>query len=194
MDCGWMPSVDVSLIGPKRRHLKLEIVFQYDDDAKMRTDRIGSRKKSLHHFRSRVGGDVVVLRRQTADHVAHTTTGEIRDVPILAQACSDFARRFFHRGRFHPGTVAAWPRETQRITERGVLSAVLLLPERMNNKQYHRNRDAGVGNIKSRPGMRIRDVQIEKEKIDHVPVKKPIGKISHDPCEEKCQRKITPTV
>src|SRR4029450_8789956 len=129
MDGGWMPSVDVSLIGPKRRHLKLEIVFQNDDHAKMRTDRIGSREKSLHHFRSGVGGDVVVLRRQPADHVAHTTTGEVRDVPLLAQACSDFARRFFHPGRFHPGPVAPWLREAQRITERSVLSAVLLLPE-----------------------------------------------------------------
>src|SRR4029453_3637034 len=129
MDCGWMPSVDVSLIGPKRRHLKLEIVFQYDDDAKMRTEPIGSRKKSLPHFRARGGGDVVVLRRQTADHVAHTTTGEVRDVPILAQACSDFARRFFQPGRFHPGTGAAWLREAQPLPGASVLSAVLLLPE-----------------------------------------------------------------
>jgi len=64
----------------------------------------------------------------------------------------------------------------------------------MKNKQYHRNRDAGVGNIKSRPGMRVWDVQIEKKKIDHVPVKKAIGKISDDSGEKKRQRKITPTI
>ena len=57
----------------------------------------------------------------------------------------------------------------------------------MNNKQHHRNRDAGVGDIECRPGMRIRDVQIEKEKIDHVPVKKTIGKISQDSREKKRQ-------
>jgi hypothetical protein len=64
----------------------------------------------------------------------------------------------------------------------------------MNNKQHHRHRDAGVGNIKGRPGMRIGDVQIEKEKIDHVSVKKAIGKISQDSGEKKSQRKITPTI
>src|SRR5581483_2066006 len=121
MNRGWVPSVDISLVGPKCRHLKLEIAFQYDDHAKMRADRIGSWKKSLHQIRSCVGGDVVVLWWQTADHVAHATTGEVRDVPFLAQARSNFARPFFHRRRLHPATVAAWPREVQRITERGIV-------------------------------------------------------------------------
>src|SRR6266487_1433342 len=101
MNCSWVPSVDVSLIGPKSCHLKLEIVFQNNDDPKVRTDRIGSRKKSLHHFGARVGRDVVILWRQSAHHVTHTTTGEVRDVTILAQARSDLAGRFFHRRRFH---------------------------------------------------------------------------------------------
>jgi len=64
----------------------------------------------------------------------------------------------------------------------------------MYNKQHHGNRDAGVGDIKGRPGMRIWDVQIEKQKINHVPIKKAISKISQDPSEKKCQRKITPTI
>ena len=42
--------------------------------------------------------------------------------------------------------------------------------------------------------MRIRDVQIEKKKINHVPIKKAIGKISQDPGEKKRERKITPTI
>src|SRR5206468_12754967 len=97
MNCGWVPSVDVRLVGTKSCHLELEIIVEYDDHAKMRPDRIGSWEKPLHYFRSRVGGDVVVLWRQTADHVAHTTTSEVRYVAMLAQACSDLARRFFHR-------------------------------------------------------------------------------------------------
>ena len=64
----------------------------------------------------------------------------------------------------------------------------------MYNKQHHRNRDAGVSDIEGRPGMRVRDVQIEKKEIDHVPIKKAISKISQDPGEKKCQRKITPTI
>src|SRR5437016_1330958 len=96
MNCGWVPSVDVSLVRPKCRHLKLEVIFEYNDHSKMRADRIGSLKKSLHHFGARVGGDVVVLWRQAANHVAHATTGEERDVPLVAQARSDLARSFFH--------------------------------------------------------------------------------------------------
>src|SRR5205823_14567639 len=65
------------------------------------------------------------------------------------------------------------------------LAGALLLPKRMNDEQYHCNRDAGVGDIECRPGMRIGNVQIEKEKIDHVSVKKAISKISHDPRQEK---------
>ena len=42
--------------------------------------------------------------------------------------------------------------------------------------------------------MRVWDMQIDKEKIDHVPIKKPISKISQDPGEEKRQRKITPMI
>jgi hypothetical protein len=64
----------------------------------------------------------------------------------------------------------------------------------MNNKQHHRNRDAGVGDIKSGPGMCIWDVQIEKKKIDHVPIKKAVGKISQYPGEKERQRKITPPI
>src|SRR6266850_5965884 len=97
MNCCWVPSVDVSLVGPKCRHLKLEIIFQYDDHSKMRADRIGSLKKFLHHFGARVGGDVVVFWSQTANHVAHTTTGEIGDVAIFAQARSNATRCSFHR-------------------------------------------------------------------------------------------------
>src|SRR6266513_3970261 len=116
MNCGWVSSVDVSLVGPKCGHLELELVFQHDDHSKMRADRIGSRKKFLYHFGARVGSDVVVFWRQTAYHVPHTTTGEVRDVTILAQARSDFARSFFHRGRFHPGTVAASLHKAQRAS------------------------------------------------------------------------------
>src|SRR5439155_24484719 len=97
MNCGWVPSIDVSLVGTKCGHLELEVVFQHDDHAKMRADRIGPGKNSLHNYRSRIGGDVVVLWRQTADHVAHITTGEVRDVANVAQTRSYFALRFFHR-------------------------------------------------------------------------------------------------
>ena len=42
--------------------------------------------------------------------------------------------------------------------------------------------------------MGVADVQIEKEKIDHVPVKQAISKISQNPGKEKRQRNITPMI
>src|SRR5262249_60428036 len=108
MNCGWVPPVNVSVVGSKCCHLKLEIIFQYDDHAKMRADRIGSWKKSLHRFRPCVGGNVVVFWRQTTDHVAHTPAGEVRDVPLLAQAGGDFARPFFPSGRVYSRSGCAW--------------------------------------------------------------------------------------
>jgi hypothetical protein len=64
----------------------------------------------------------------------------------------------------------------------------------MNNKQHDCNRDAGVGDIKSGPGMRIWKVQIEKKKIDHMSVKKAISKISQDSGKKKRQRQVTPPI
>ena len=38
------------------------------------------------------------------------------------------------------------------------------------------------------------NMQIEKKKIDHVPVKKTIGKISKNSGEQKGQRRIAPKI
>src|SRR5437764_751549 len=96
MHRAWMPAVDVSVIGAKRGHLKLKAVLQHDNHTEMRTDRVCARKKRLHCFRARVSGDIVILRCQTADHVAYATACEVRDVPPLTQARRDFARGLFH--------------------------------------------------------------------------------------------------
>src|SRR5215216_5178864 len=90
-------SVDVSFVGAKGRNLELKIVFQHDDDAKMRTDRVGARKKFLHGFRLRVGGDVEILWYFATNDVAHATASEISDMTVLPQPCGDLARRLFHR-------------------------------------------------------------------------------------------------
>src|SRR6266567_4003964 len=127
---------------------------------------------------------------------------------LLAQAPGDFARRSFHRRRFHPIIVAAWLCEAQRESQSKIASAshtvrrlhlfcfrdVLLLPERMNDKQHHGNRDAGIRYIKGRPRMRVADVQIEKKKINYVTVKKAIGKISQDSGQKKRKRKVAPNI
>ena len=70
----------------------------------------------------------------------------------------------------------------------------LTLPKRMNNKQNDGNGDAGIGDIKRGPGVRVWNVQIKKEEIDHVPVKKAISKISQDASEQERERHITPNI
>ena len=42
--------------------------------------------------------------------------------------------------------------------------------------------------------MRVGNVQIEEEKIDHMSVKKAIGKISHDASQQERQRDIAPNI
>ena len=67
------------------------------------------------------------------------------------------------------------------------LPCAFLLPKRVNDKQHYRNRDARIGDVKRRPGISVTDVQIKKEKVDHVSVKQAIGKISQNSGKEKRQ-------
>src|SRR5262249_22608321 len=108
-----VPAVDVSLIGTKGRYFKLETVLEYNDHAEMRTDGVRSGEKRLHIFRASVGGDVVIFWCQTADHVTHAATCEVRNVSPITQALRDLARNLFHWRRFHTLTVVASLREAQ---------------------------------------------------------------------------------
>src|SRR5215831_8137986 len=108
-----VPAIDVSLIGTKRGHFELEIVVEYNDHSEMRTDRVRSGEKRLHIFRTRVGRNVVIFWCQTAHHVTHATTREVRNVSTVTQTLRDFARGLLHCRRIHALTVAASLREAQ---------------------------------------------------------------------------------
>ena len=56
-----MPAVEINAIGAKGRDLKLQVVFQHDNDAEMRTDGVGAAEDFLHLCGARVGRDVDVL-------------------------------------------------------------------------------------------------------------------------------------
>src|SRR2546430_14942083 len=107
-----VPAIDVSLIGTKRGHFKLETVLEYNDHTEMRADRVRSEKKGLHIFRTRVGRDVVILWCQTAHHVTHATTCEVRNVSTVTQNLRDLARGLLHWRRVHTLTVAALLRKS----------------------------------------------------------------------------------
>src|ERR1043166_6238367 len=110
----WMPAVDVGVIGAKSCDLELKIVFQDNNYAEVRADRVCARKKFLHRFRRLVRRDVVVFWCQPANHVTHATPGEIADVTCVAQTRRHLTRSFFHRRWFHANTVAASLCEAQR--------------------------------------------------------------------------------
>jgi len=50
----------------------------------------------------------------------------------------------------------------------------------VNDKADDGNGDAGIGDIEGRPGTGEPNMQVEKKKIDYVPIKKTIGEISQN--------------
>jgi hypothetical protein len=64
----------------------------------------------------------------------------------------------------------------------------------VDDEKRHRNRDAGVRHIKRRPRIGVPNVQIEKEKIDHVSVQEAISQIPQNPSEQQRKREVAPPI
>ena len=94
-------AIDIHVVRAKSRDFELKFVFQNNDHAKVRADRVSARKNLLHNFGRCVRRDIVILRNQAANHVADTAAREVRDVTAPAQTRANLACRFFHR--FHRG-------------------------------------------------------------------------------------------
>src|SRR5438552_8394564 len=92
-----VPPIDICFVRTKGRYFELETVFQHDDYAKMRADRVRSLEKLLHNFWPGIGGDIEVFRRLAADDIADATASEVRDMTALPQTRGNFSRRLFHR-------------------------------------------------------------------------------------------------
>jgi hypothetical protein len=75
-----------------------------------------------------------------------------------------------------------------------LLPGGLLSPKGVNDKEHYCNRDAGVGYIKGRPRIGVPNVQIEKEKIDHVRIKEAIGQITQYASKQQREREIAPRI
>ena len=110
-----MPPIEVSAVGTKGRDLKLQAIFQDDDDAEMRANRIGAAEDFLHLFGSRVGRDIDVFRRLAADEITHTTAGEIGYTPGCAQAIHERASRGFHRAHRIHCLTSLWTHGLSRL-------------------------------------------------------------------------------
>src|SRR5439155_10267777 len=109
-----MPSINVSVIGTKGRHLELKTVLHHDDHTKMGADCERAWEKRLHGFGARVGNNVVIFRDQTAYHVTYAASREVRDMAALTQTRGNYARHLFHGRGFHRITLAASLCEAQR--------------------------------------------------------------------------------
>ena len=101
MDGRWVPPVDVCRVRPKRCDLELEIILQNNDHTKMRANGVRARKKPLYVFRPCVGGNVVILWQQSANHVTDAAAHDVCDVTFFAQMHYNFACGLFHGRQVH---------------------------------------------------------------------------------------------
>jgi len=59
------------------------------------------RKNLLNDIRFRIGRDIEIFCRQSPHHIANTTAGEVRNMPVVAQTFRDFPRSLLHGQCFH---------------------------------------------------------------------------------------------
>ena len=64
----------------------------------------------------------------------------------------------------------------------------------MNDETENRDTNTRVRHIKGGPGIRVRHVQIENQKIDDMTVQQPVGEISEDSGEQQRKGNITPNI
>jgi hypothetical protein len=64
----------------------------------------------------------------------------------------------------------------------------------VDDEKAYCNRDARVGDIKGGPGIGVPNVEIEKEKIDHMSIKKSIGQVTQNASKKQCKRDIAPWI
>jgi hypothetical protein len=84
--------------------------------------------------------------------------------------------------------------EALRRADARLLPGILLFPEGVDDEEHHRDRDARVGYVKGRPGIGISNVEIEKQKIDHMPIKQAIGQITQYASKQQRKREIAPRI
>jgi hypothetical protein len=84
--------------------------------------------------------------------------------------------------------------EALRRADAPLLPGTLLFSEGVYDEEHHRDRDARVGYVKGRPGIGVPNVQIEKEKIDHVRIKEAISQITQYASKQQRKREIAPRI
>src|SRR6266436_3578550 len=76
-------AIQISAVGAKGSDLKFPLIFKHTDDPKLGTDRNCASKNLLDFFRTRVGGNVDIFRRETEESIPDASTGKIRNMPVV---------------------------------------------------------------------------------------------------------------
>ena len=89
-----LSAVDVRPVGAERRDLDVEPARAEDfDDAERRADGDGAAEQAADLFGPGRGGDIVILRLEAEQFVAHAAAGEERLVARVAQGADRHRRR-----------------------------------------------------------------------------------------------------
>lgn len=99
-----MASIEVETIRPERGDLKFRVALEHANDAEVRADGDGAGEELLHVLGPGVGSDVVVVRGDAAQAVAHATAGVERPKARVLQPPHDGARGRFEWGRCSQAT------------------------------------------------------------------------------------------
>ena len=94
------PAIQICAVAAKRRDFDDALVLPHEDHPKSCSDGLGVLEKLSHTRRRGVGGDVVILRSNAKQFIAHAPAGEIGDVPALAQTLHHQQRIVTRAGRF----------------------------------------------------------------------------------------------
>ncbi len=82
-------------ISAKCRDLEQVVVDQHADHAELRADRNGAIEHFLHDLGTRVGRDIVILRLDPEDSIAHTSAGENGAKAGFDESANDVQRLLF---------------------------------------------------------------------------------------------------
>jgi hypothetical protein len=90
--CRGTPPVDIGRVGAEGGDFESVAVDHHDDHAEARADGDRVVEQFLHDLGARVGGDIVILRRDAERAVANAAAGEVGDEAVLAQVI-DYRQR-----------------------------------------------------------------------------------------------------
>src|SRR5262249_2168593 len=111
---GRPPAVQIRTIVAKARDLERLAFNDHEHDTKLGADRNGFGENVYDIVRPGIRRDIIILRRFSKEHIAHTPTRQIALVALFAQTFNDRDRLVFFR---HRQTTGGYPRRERSTME-----------------------------------------------------------------------------